>query len=101
MKSTWSTIVILIGFAFIAVLIVLAGIYPYRPESVAGWSALLLLALPAVLLFGGGGERLLNFKFISRLGGVGRVVYGVLAIGGVILAVAFAFQVLMPLFTRW
>ena len=101
MKSAWSTIALLFGFAIVAVLIVLAGIFPYRPASVAGWLALLLVALPALLFFEGVGGRLLGLKFIARLGGVGRVAYGVLAIGGVLLAVAIAFGLLMPSFTQW
>lgn len=101
MKSAWRTIAVLFGFAVVAVAIVLAAIYPYRPESVAGWLVLLLLALPAALLFELGGERLFNAKAIARLGGVGRVVYGVLAIVGVLSIVALAFRLLMPFLARW
>lgn len=101
MKSAWSTIAMLFGFAIVAVLIVLAGIYPYRPASVVGWLVLLLLTLPAVLLFEGIGQKLFNLKSIARLGSVGRVMYGVLVMGGVLLAVAFGFRFLMPSLTRW
>lgn len=101
MKNRWLPIAVLFGFMIVAIAIVLVGIYPYRPESLGGWMVLSVLALPAVLLFEGAGQKLFHVKWIARLGSVGRVIYGVLVMGSVLLILALAFQVLAPSLTPW
>jgi len=101
MGTHWQNIAAASGLVIVAGFFVLAGIYPYRPNSILGWFALLVLALPVVLLFEFGGEKLLKPNFVSRLGRVGRVVYGVMVMGVVLVVVLVAFQFLEPFFGKW
>lgn len=101
MRTHWQNIAAAFGIVLVAGLFVLAGIYPYRPNSSLGWVALFAFALPVMLLLEFGGEKLLKPSFVSRFGRFGRIVYGVL-VGGVILVVVLvAFQFLEPFFGKW
>jgi hypothetical protein len=101
MRTHWQNIAVAFGLVLVAGFFVLVGVYPYRPNSTLGWFVLFALALPVVLLFEFGGEKLLKPNFVSRLGRIGRVVYGVLVMGVVLVVVLVAFQFLEPFFGKW
>lgn len=101
MRTHWQNVAVAFGLVLVAGFFVLAGVYPYRPNSVFGWTALFALALPVVLLFEFGGEKLLKPDFVSRFGSIGRVVYGVVVMGVVLVVVLVAFQFLEPFFGKW
>lgn len=101
MRTHWQNIAVAFGLVLIAGLLVLAGVYPYRPNSIAGWFALFVFALPLVLVFEFAGEKLLKPNFVSRLGRTGRVIYGVLVLSSFIIVVLVAFQFVEPFFGKW
>lgn len=61
-----------------SVLVILAGIYPMRPDTWAGWVVLFLISVPIVLVYGILGEMLFSPGVSIRLGGrVMRLLYGI------------------------
>ena len=61
--------------------IILAGLYPNKPNSLIGWVSLYLFSLPIYYMLEVGGEKIFNNKMTERLGSFGRVVFGIIIIG--------------------
>lgn len=90
------------GAAIICSIVILVGIYPYRPNSVLGWLVLYLASLPIALLFEVLGDKLLNNKATRKLrSSGGRVLYGVVALGLVFVASIFIVSWLEPYLGKW
>ena len=95
------SIVALIGFSVSCAAAILAGIYPYRPSSPAGWLVLMSFGVPFYLAAEYLGDRLLSNRLTARLGRTGRIVYGVLALGVVVTLAAISVAALRPYFGTW
>lgn len=95
------SIVALIGFSVSCAAAILAGIYPYRPSSLAGWLVLTSFGVPFYLAAEYLGDRLLSNRLAARLGRTGRIVYGVLALGVVAMLAATGAVALRPYFGTW
>jgi len=101
MRTRSQNIVLAIGIVLVAVVVVLAGIYPYRPDSLLAWVVLIGLALPLVLVLEYGGEKILNPEFAAHLGRYGRIAYGVVVLAVMLGLVLAGFQFLQPYLERW
>lgn len=101
MRTHWLNAAVSIGLVLVAGFFLLAGIYPYRPNSTIGWFILFVLALPVTLVLEYGGEKLLNPGFVSHLGHASRITYGVFVAGIWLVVVLVAFQFLEPYFGKW
>lgn len=95
------SVVALIGFSVCCAAAILAGIYPYRPSSAAGWLAIMSFGVPFYLAAEFLGDRLLSNRFTARLGRVGRIFYGVLVLGVVVTLAAMSVEVLRPYLGNW
>jgi len=82
-------------------LVGLAGIYPYRPNSIVAWAVFCLASLPVALALEYTGTRVLSFGFISRLGRFGRIAYGVVVVALLFLAIGTFSRVVEPYFGKW
>jgi len=71
--------------ALICSLIILAGLYPYHPKSLIGWVTLYIVSFPTVVLFDTLNEKIFSKEISSRLGGTGRIIYGIVIVGTLIL----------------
>lgn len=90
------------GTAIICSIVILVGIYPYRPNSFLGWSLLYLVSVPIVFLFEVLGERLLDNKATRKLrSSRGRVFYGVVVLGLVLVASIFVVGWFEPYLGKW
>ena len=95
------SIVALIGFSVSCAAAILAGIYPYRPNSITAWVVLISFGVPFYLVAEFLGDRLLSNRLTARLGRTGRMAYGVLALGVVVMAAAIGVAALRPYFGTW
>ena len=91
----------LLALLFVGAGITLTNIYPYRPNTVAGWGMLVLLSLPLVLLGEFLGEKILEASFVSKLPLLLRIIYAVLVLGGVSIVMIFAFPLLEQHLVKW
>ena len=89
------------AFAALMVLVALAGIYPYRPNSITAWVAFCLASLPVAFALEYTGTRVLSFGFVSRLGRFGRITYGVVVVALLFLAIGAFSKVVEPYFGKW
>ena len=90
------------GTAIICPIVILVGIYPYRPNSFLGWLTLYLASLPIVFLFGVLGDKLLDNKATRKLRSSGsRVLYGVVVLGLVFVASIFVVSWFEPYLGKW
>ena len=89
------------AFAVLMVLVALAGIYPYRPNSVLAWVVFCLASLPVALALEYTGTRVLSFGFLSRFGRFGRIAYGVVVVALLFLAIGAFSKVVEPYFGKW
>ncbi len=101
MRTHWHNVAVSLGLVLVAGFFMLAGIFPYRPNSTFGWFILFALALPVTLVLEYGGEKMLNPSFVSRFGRVGRITYGVIVMGLWLVAIVVSFQLLEPYFGKW
>lgn len=90
-----------LGFVAIAGLALLAGIHPYRPQTLDGWLLLLVVALPLLVLSERVSERLFESPRVARLSAPARVAYGVVVIGVLLLAIAVALSSFSSSLGRW
>lgn len=95
------SVLALLGFSVSCAAAILAGIYPHRPSSLAGWAALMSFGIPFYLAAEYLGDRLLSNRLTARLGRTGRVFYGVLALGVVVMLAAIGVAALRPYFGTW
>jgi len=73
-----------------SMLVILAGLYPMRPDTWAGWIVLFVISVPIVLVYGILGEMLFSPGVSMRTGGrVMRLLYGI-AIGLLVILVSRA-----------
>ena len=85
----------------IAVVLVLANIYPYHPATPFGWAVLVLLSLPLVLAGEFFGERLLGAPFVAKMPRSVRMAYAVVVLGGTLAVLMFAFPLLEGHLVKW
>jgi len=74
---------ILFGLVFaiiICSLLLLAAIYPYRPEGAGGWIVLLVLSVPLVLIIQFLGKLLLETNVVEKTNRPIRLLIGVITI---------------------
>jgi uncharacterized membrane protein SirB2 len=81
--------------------VILLGIYPYRPNDLLGWVVLLLISVPVVLFYEVLGKKLLENKRLNSAGRLTRIVYGVIALGLVIIASVSVVSWLEPYLGKW
>lgn len=81
--------------------VILLGIYPYRPNDLLGWVVLLLLAVPVVLFYEFLGKRLFENKKVNNSGTLTRILFGVIALGLVIIASVSVVNWLEPYLGKW
>ncbi len=101
MRTPLQTLAITAAFALLMVIVVLASIYPYRPNSVFAWVVFCVASVPIALALEYTGTRVLNFGFITRLGRFGRITYAVVAMTLILLVIGAIFEVLEPFFGKW
>jgi hypothetical protein len=101
MRTPVQTLAITAAFALLMVIVVLAGIYPYRPNSALAWFVFCVAAVPVAFALEYTGTRVLNFGFIARLGRFGRITYAVVAMTLILLVDGAFFKVLEPYFGKW
>lgn len=101
MKSPLQTLALTAAFALLMVIVVLASIYPYRPNSALAWVVFCIASLPVALALEYTGTRVLSFGFIGRLGRFGRITYAVVAMTLILLVFGAFFKVLEPYFGKW
>ena len=101
MRTRWQNIALAVGIVLVAVGVVLAGIYPYRPDTLLGWIVLVGLALPLILVLEYGGEKILNPEFAAHLGRYGRFAYGVVILAVLLGLVLVGFQFLQSYLKQW
>jgi uncharacterized oligopeptide transporter (OPT) family protein len=95
------SVVALIGFSVCCAAAILAGIYPSRPSSLAGWLVLMSFGVPFYLATEYLGDHLLSNRVTARLGRTGQIFYGVLALGAVATLAAIGVAALQPYFGTW
>jgi len=79
----------------------LAGIYPYRPNSSVGWVLFFVLALPVWCLFEFIGNWVFGGRFLSKLSRPVRIIWGVI-IGSVwLFLILVALHFFKPFLGRW
>ncbi len=81
--------------------VILLGIYPYRPNDLLGWVVLLLISVPVVLFYEVLGKKLLENKRVNSAGRSTRIVFGVIALGLVIIASVSIISWLEPYIGKW
>lgn len=101
MKSPLQTLALTAAFALLMVMVVLASIYPYRPNSVFAWVVFCVASVPVAFALEHTGTRVLNFGFIARLGRFGRITYAVVAMTLLLFVIGAFFKVLEPYFWKW
>ncbi|MCR4348233.1 MAG: hypothetical protein NUV55_13685 [Sulfuricaulis sp.] len=101
MRTPLQTLAITAAFALLMVIVVLASIYPYRPNSVQAWVVFCITSLPVAFALEYTGTRVLNLGFIARFGRFGRITYAVVAMTLILLVVGAFFKVLEPYFGKW
>jgi len=85
----------------IAVVLVLANIYPYYPATLFGWAVLVLLSLPIVLAGEFFGERVLGAPFVAKMPRPIRMTYAVAVLGSVLATLMFALPLLEGHLVKW
>lgn len=80
---------------------ILIGIFPYHPNSFLGWVVLYFISFPVILIYQLLGEKLLGNKIIDKLSSSMRVVYGVIAIGAVVVFAIVAVEWFNPYLSKW
>jgi hypothetical protein len=85
----------------IAVMIMLATIYPYHPSTSSGWGLFILLSLPVMLVGEYFGERVFGHPFVARLPRAIRMAYAMLVLGALLAAVVFAQPLLEGHLAKW
>jgi hypothetical protein len=64
-----------------SVIILLLNIYPYHPVTFVGWSILLLLSVPVLIISEYFGDKVLKAAFVQSFSRPARIVYGVVILG--------------------
>ena len=101
MRTPVQTFAITAAFALLMVIVVLASIYPYRPNSVQAWVVFCVASLPIAFALEYTGTRVLNSDFITRLGRFGRITYAVVAMTLILLVIGAFFRAMEPYFGKW
>lgn len=91
----------LIVLGFICSIVLLIGIYPYHPDSLIGWVVLYLISLPIILFFQVFGEKLLGNEKIKKVSRSGRIIYGVVVIGILVILSMTVINWLEPYLSKW
>lgn len=85
----------------VSVIIALANIYPYHPDTYTGWSILLVLSLPLMLLGELLGDRVLKANFVQKLSKPARIIYGLAVMGATLGAFTLAQPLLEGHLAKW
>jgi membrane protease YdiL (CAAX protease family) len=101
MSDSVVNLVSILGLAVVCSGMILVGIYPYRPNTLAGWLVLYAVSVPLVIVHEILGKKLLQNRVVSRLGRFGRILYGVVVIGVLVLAASFMVTGLAPHLGKW
>ncbi len=101
MRTPLQVLASVAAFAPLMVLVALAGIYPYRPNSIVAWVVFCLASLPVALALEYTGTHVLSFGFISRLGRFGRIAYGVVVMALLFFAIGACSGIVEPYFGKW
>jgi len=80
---------------------ILAGIYPYHPNSYFGWLFLYFMSLPLVIIFEILGEKLFFNKITNKIGRTGRFIYGVIVLGLFMLLSSSSLSLMKPYLGKW
>jgi hypothetical protein len=94
----------IIEFAFIALLLsafILIGMYPYHPNSFIGWAVLYIISLPLVLFFEILSKKLFFNKVTNKIGKTGRIIYGVIIVGLLMILSNISFSWMEPYLGKW
>ena len=89
------------GAALFAGLVMLVGLYPYCPRSAGGWIIWFLAALPVWLLLEYLGKSLLGGRFFDKLSRPWRIAYGVVVVGLLYGLIILGLHFLGPHLGRW
>lgn len=101
MNKILGSIPLLVGLSIFCSGLILLGIYPYRPNTLLGWSALFLISMPLVICYEYLGDKLLSTKLLENSGRGVRILYGVVVIGVVVIGGALLVSWLKPYLGEW
>jgi len=101
MKSPSQTLALTAAFALLMVVVVLASIYPYRPNSFFAWVVFCVASVPVAFAIEYTGTRVLSCGFIAQLGRFGRITYAVIAMTLLLFVIGSSFKILEPYFGKW
>ena len=93
-------VIILIAALFFSA-IILAGLYPYRPNTIYSWIGLYLISLPVVILFEYIGVLVLDNKFINKMGKFSRIFYGVVVLSIIMFLASILLSSVEPYLSEW
>jgi uncharacterized membrane protein SirB2 len=101
MSNLVFNLVPILGVAAICSGMILLGMYPYRPNTLFGWLTLYIISVPLVIVYEVLGTKLLQNRVVNRLGRFGRILYGVVVIGVLVLASSFIVTGFAPHLGKW
>jgi len=98
--ALWTSVATFAAMLFCAG-VVLAGIYPRRPNDVVGWVVLVIVSVPLLIGLELIGTALLENRLVARMNRPARIIYGVAAVAFVAVLLFFGGNWLEPHLGTW
>ena len=101
MDKFLTRVLLALGAALFAGLVMIVAVYPYCPQSFGGWILWFLVAFPVWLFLEWVGKLILGGRFVDKLSRPWRIAYGVMVVGLVYVLIILGFHFLIPYLGRW